>query len=256
MTSSDTQNMKKDTANPHYQLEPIAYIRTCFTDKFGIPRQPRLAPSAKGYVYLEPPFDNLDSVAGLEQSSHIWLSFIFHQHIDKGWQTKVRPPRLGGNKKLGVFATRSSFRPNALGLSVVKLDSIETIDGRLVLAVSGVDLMDGTPIVDIKPYIPYADSIPEASNGFAQQPPPKLRVNISKDLTLLCDHYQQQHAVDFKQLITEVLQQDPRPAYQSLDEARIYGMTLLNHNVRWQYQLCTHNIGETIIKVLDIEPID
>lgn len=142
-----------------YCLDPIAYVKSPFTEKFGTPRQSLLAPGAEAQLVLQAPYNNSDCVDGLDQVSHLWLTFIFHQHLGQPWKPKVRPPRLGGNAKLGVFATRTSFRPNYLGLSVVKLERIEIGNDSVVLHVSGVDLVDGTPIVDIKPYVPYADNI-------------------------------------------------------------------------------------------------
>jgi tRNA-Thr(GGU) m(6)t(6)A37 methyltransferase TsaA len=225
-----------------HTIEPIGIIKTCFPEKFGIPRQPLLAPSAKGILVLNTPFNDVDFVSGLESVSHIWLTFIFHQHVDKGWKSKVRPPRLGGNEKMGVFATRSSFRPNHLGLSVVKLDAITNENKQLCLHLSGVDLVDGTPIVDIKPYVPYVDSLPAARNDFAQAIPKIMPVNLSLQAQAFCIQYSEKTQLDVKQLIIEVLQQDPRPAYHATEvgkevgkeTGRIYGVSLLDCNVRWQ----------------------
>lgn len=221
-----------------YRIEPIGIISTCFPEKFGIPRQSLLAPSAKGKLVLLAPYNDPDCVAGLEHVSHVWLSFIFHQHVDKGWKPKVRPPRLGGNEKMGVFATRSSFRPNHLGLSVVKLDAIEIDQQQVCLHLSGVDLLDGTPIVDIKPYVPYVDSIPAASNQFADQQPALMPVMFSDVALIFCEQYKKQHGEVLQEFTTEVLQQNPRPAYHNaIDEDREYGMALLQCNIRWRYRM-------------------
>jgi tRNA (adenine37-N6)-methyltransferase len=228
-----------------YTLHPIGFIQTCFPEKFGIPRQPLLAPSAKGVLVLNAPFNDADCVLGLEGVSHIWLSFIFHAHVDKNWKPKVRPPRLGGNKKVGVFASRSSFRPNQLGLSVVSLDKITRNNGQVCLHLSGVDLLDGTPIIDIKPYVPYADSFPEAINTLAPDIPVLIPVVFSDHSLLFCAAYREKTNVDLRQLVLEVLQQDPRPAYHEDNGERIYGVALLECNVRWQCR-------EGIIQVVDI----
>ena len=157
--------MQKNNPN-RYSLDQVGVIHSCFKEKFATPRQPGLVTAALAQVELIEPFNQIDTVDGLEGFSHIWLSFIFHQTLGQGWKPKVRPPRLGGNKKLGVFATRSTFRPNPLGLSLVKLESIDTSKG-VILHVSGADLIDQTPIVDIKPYLPWVESEPTAQSGFA-----------------------------------------------------------------------------------------
>ena len=253
-----------------YSIEPIGILDTCFPDKFGIPRQAGLAPSAKGILTLHAPYNNPDCVEGLEGVSHLWLTFIFHEHIDKAWKPKVRPPRLGGNEKVGVFATRSSFRPNNLGLSLVKLDKIECSGQQLRLHLSGVDLVSGTPIVDIKPYLAYADSMPHAINTLAEQAPATMNVMFSTSALAFCQQYGtglnaglssepfNPPLVDLKQLIIEVLQQDPRPAYHRSSsiggltklDVREYGVTLMDCNVRWQCEALSQ--GATI-KVLDVQ---
>jgi len=230
-----------------YTIDPIGFINTCFPEKFGIPRQSLLAPSAKGSLILQPPYNHPDCVRGLESVSHVWLSFIFHQHSDKGWKPTVRPPRLGGNEKVGVFATRSSFRPNQLGLSVVALDDVIIDQRQVCLHFSGVDLVDGTPIVDIKPYLNYADSLPYATNAIAAQAPLHVNVEFSDSALVFCEQYKTTiknlPTTDLKQLIVEVLQQDPRPAYhhQQSQESREYGIAVLDCNVRW---VCIKQDGE------------
>lgn len=146
-----------------HSVSPIGYIRSCFMEKFAIPRQPLLAPAARGTLELLPPFDQVEALEGLEQVSHVWLLFLFHQALEDKPRLKVRPPRLGGNRSLGVFATRATHRPNGIGQSVVRLEGFEA--GRLWL--SGIDLLDGTPVLDIKPYVPYADAVADARNGIA-----------------------------------------------------------------------------------------
>jgi len=230
-----------------YTLEPLGYIKSCFPEKFGIPRQPLLAPSAKAELLLLPPFNEPDCVEGLAESSHVWLSFIFHQHVGEKWKAKVRPPRLGGNKKCGVFATRSSFRPNNLGFSAVKLDNIIVDKNAVKLIFSGVDLVNGTPIVDIKPYIPYSDVIPSATNILAEVSPAICSVIFEPSANNFCQ--QQEQGEELLQLITEVLQQDPRPAYQDIDPSRYYKMKLKDFDVQWR---CVLNAEQKIIEVVNI----
>src|SRR5690554_7581282 len=154
-----------------WSLETLGRIHSCYQEKFAVPRQPGLAPSAFATLELLPPYNQAALVEGLETFSHLWISFIFHQNLEQGWKPKVRPPRLGGNKKVGVFASRSTFRPNGLGLSVVELVDINHTKQETRIEIAGLDLLHGTPIVDIKPYIPYADALTNATAGIAQEPP-------------------------------------------------------------------------------------
>ncbi|RUO68839.1 tRNA (N6-threonylcarbamoyladenosine(37)-N6)-methyltransferase TrmO [Idiomarina ramblicola] len=228
------------------QLTPIAIIRTPFPEKFSVPRQPGLVPAALAEVELVGDYQHAKAIQGIEQFSHLWLTFEFHQH--SSWQERVRPPRLGGNEQLGVFATRSPFRPNQLGLSVVELVAVQT-EPKVVLTVRGADLVDNTPIVDIKPYIPYVDAINDARAGFAQQRPEQnLNVQFSgaSEDALRADT---SHSLDLKTLITEVLRQDPRPAYhKAQSEPRSYGTALLNYNIRWYVQQNTVFVEEISLK--------
>jgi tRNA (adenine37-N6)-methyltransferase len=207
-----------------YSFQPIAFIQTPFPEKFGIPRQPGLVPAARASLTLELPFQKPGVFDGLEGTTHLWLTFVFHHQSDD-WQPKVRPPRLGGNLKRGVFATRSPRRPNRIGLSVVKLESVELAAFRLEL--SGVDMLDETPILDIKPYVPYSDIVMEAAHGFAAEPPAKLKVRFSEAaLQELVD------LDDFRKLVEQVLSLDPRPRYHQ--DSREYGTALAGYNVRWR----------------------
>lgn len=215
------------------QITPVAIAHSCFTDKFGIPRQPLLADASRAAIELLPPFNHPETVAGLEQYSHLWLSFQFHE-VAGQWSRKVRPPRLGGNKKLGVFATRSPFRPNNIGLSVVRLIEIKT-HPKVQLIVAGADLLEGTPILDIKPYVPYADSIATATSEFAEQPPAQLKVHIPESILSAAQAYRDNWGTDLPKLIQQVLAQDPKPAYQQPDKERIYGMALCGFNLQWRY---------------------
>ncbi|MFG0583429.1 tRNA (N6-threonylcarbamoyladenosine(37)-N6)-methyltransferase TrmO [Pseudomonas sp. zjy_9] len=212
-------------------VSPVGIVHSCFKEKFAIPRQPHLAPAARGVLELLPPFDQGDAVQGLEQVSHVWLLFLFHQALEDRPRLKVRPPRLGGNQSVGVFSTRATHRPNGIGQSVVRLERVEP--GRLHL--SGIDLLDGTPVLDIKPYVPYADSVAEAHNGMADAPPPLILVDW-QDAAL---QQAQQHALrlgePLVELIEQCLAQDPRPAYQQPQPDRRYGARFWDLDVHWHY---------------------
>lgn len=222
-------------ARQGYGFDPIAYVRSPFGEKFGIPRQPGLAPSAIGQVQLLPPYDLPEALDGLEQVSHIWLIWLFHQIPPGNWHPRVRPPRLGGNRSLGVFASRSMFRPNPIGLSLVRLESISREPGRLYLEISGLDLLDGTPILDIKPYLPYSDSIPDAYHHLAAEAPEAvLELEFAADALQTLASMERQEAAGLKRLLQEILCLDPRPAYRHGQfDSRKYGMRLLGREVRW-----------------------
>ncbi|WP_019029090.1 tRNA (N6-threonylcarbamoyladenosine(37)-N6)-methyltransferase TrmO [Colwellia piezophila] len=218
-----------------FQFETIGLIESPYQEKFAIPRQPNLVSAAKGKVVLIGEANNPDLIRDIEQFSHLWLLFVFHGTQAQGWKPLVRPPRLGGNVKTGVLATRSTFRPNPIGMSVVKLDKVVTVKKQTVLHISGLDLLNGTPILDIKPYIPYSDAIVDAQAGFAQgQPDAGLSVQFSRQaqhgLSAHLDEYS-----DLSLLIEQVLAQDPRPAYkQGKRDDKIYGMSLYDLNITWQ----------------------
>jgi len=208
-------------------MKIIAHIHTDFTTKFGIPRQSGLVESLKGKIIFEPPYRNIEALRGLDGFSHIWLIWEFSETKRDGWSPLVRPPRLGGNKKQGVFATRSPFRPNPIGLSSVRLERIEwqTLQGP-VLHVLGADLMNGTPIFDIKPYITYADSHPAAVSGFTE-PIEEHKLQVVLPEALLPDIPQALHTP-----LEEILANDPRPSYQD-DPERVYGITYAGMNIRF-----------------------
>ena len=211
-------------------MRPIARIHSDFSTKFGVPRQSGLVDSLEATVVFESEFRNPDALRGLEGFSHIWLVWVFDQAVRKDWSPTVRPPRLGGNTRMGVFATRSPFRPNPIALSCVKLAGIEeTVDHGTVLRILGADLMDGTPILDIKPYIPYADSHPEALGGFASVPAGEtLEVIIPPELLERVPENRQE-------ALRGVLAQDPRPHYQE-DPERVYGFGFAGMEVKFSVE--------------------
>lgn len=213
--------------------EPVAIAHTPFKEKFAIPRQPQLAPAATGIIQLCAPYDDPLALAGLEGVSHVWLLFAFHRATPPkaGPRLRVRPPRLGGNEQCGVFATRSSHRPNNIGQSVVALERIEGTR----LWVSGVDLLDGTPILDIKPYVPYADALPHAYNHLAPKPPAQVTVEWRTEARQQAEWQQQRLQQPVIELIEQCLAQDPKPAYQQPNSEREYGVQFWDINVVWHY---------------------
>ena len=227
-------------------LTPVAIIRTPYKEKFSVPRQPDLVRDGTGVIELLPPYNIPETVRGLEQFSHLWLIFQFDRIETGKWHPTVRPPRLGGNRRMGVFATRSTHRPNPIGLSKVELKKVECKNGDVKLYVGAVDLVDGTPIFDIKPYIAYADQAPNAVSGFAQhKTETHLTVTFTQKVQPILAQIERKYPF-IKRFITEVLQQDPRPAYhQEKHPARIYGITLYDYNIRFQFD------GH-IVKVVDI----
>ena len=210
-----------------YVIKPIARLRCDFDGKFGIPRQAGIVEALEGRIVFEPDYRRKEALRGLEQFSHLWLIWQFSEAVREDWSPTVRPPRLGGNTRLGVFATRSPFRPNALGLSCVKLLGIED-DPALgaVIRVGGADLMDGTPIYDIKPYLPYADCKPDALGGFAPDAGATLRVAFAPGTEALIPE-------EKRAALRGVLANDPRPRYQH-DPDRVYGLSFAGKNVKFR----------------------
>ncbi|WP_285817614.1 tRNA (N6-threonylcarbamoyladenosine(37)-N6)-methyltransferase TrmO [Echinimonas agarilytica] len=212
----------------------IGYVRSPYLEKFAVPRQPGLAKAAIGHCDLVGECGHPEAVRGLGEFSHIWVIFEFHQTKQQGWKPLVRPPRLGGNRKVGVFASRSTYRPNSIGMSLVKIIAIDHlfVDGKPVnrISVEGLDLVDGTPILDIKPYLAYAESVPDAKGGYADSPPPATKRIVFGQSA------RDQLAPNTILLIEQVLQQDPRPAYQR-DQIgdRIYGVKLDGWNIRFRF---------------------
>jgi tRNA-Thr(GGU) m(6)t(6)A37 methyltransferase TsaA len=221
-------------------LEPIGIMHSPYREKFGIPRQPGLV-DVESRLELLPGFDRPEMLDGLTGFSHLWLTFVFHACVAQGWRARVRPPRLGGNARVGVYASRSPFRPNHLGLSVVELLGVELGD-KVSLRLRGADLLDGTPVLDIKPYVPYVDALPDARGGFAPDAPAELAVHFAAEAEAAL-------AADpaLRHLISAVLAQDPRPAYQGDDADRVYGMRLAAVNLRFR-------IIAGVVEVLAVEP--
>ena len=224
------------------QLEPIAHVRSCFGGKFAVPRQPGLCPSAWGEVVFAKGYDQAEALRGLEGFSHVWLVFGFHETADKGWKPTVRPPRLGGNERVGVFASRATHRPNGLGLSLVVLEGIE-LDGPdgPMLRVGGLDLLDGTPIYDIKPYLAYAESVPDARSGFAGGEIERLEVIVEESAAEVFNGLPPRAQA----VIKEALSLDPRPAVQAEETDRVYGASLCGHEVRF-------TVGEDACRIVEI----
>lgn len=222
-----------DTQTTAFQCQPIGLVHSCFKEKFGIPRQPGLALTARAELELIGDYARMDAVRGLDRCSHIWVLFLFSEHLDRGWTPLVRPPRSQGGK-MGVFATRATFRPNPIGMSVVKLDRIEDRSGTPILHLSGIDILDGTPVIDIKPYLPYADSLPDARYDYATDSQKKcLAVHFSEPAQQMLSNHPDQEA--FRQLIEDLLSCDPRPTHRRKpDDQRIYGIRLEHYNVRWR----------------------
>lgn len=224
------------------EMHPIAHMRSDFPTKFGIPRQSGLVEELRSMIVFEPEYRSEDALRGIEDFSHLWLIWQFSQAVREGWSPTVRPPRLGGNTRMGVFATRSPFRPNNLGLSCVRLlEKRHTKEFGTVLVVGGADLMDGTPIFDIKPYIPYGDCIPQATGGFTSRVGDfLLKVDFPQELLKKLPPDKQAAAIG-------VLSHDPRPSYQN-QPGRVYGLSFGGFDIRF-------TVEEEILTVLNVEPL-
>ena len=218
---------EKGQAMSDYVIRPIAHIESDFPEKFGIPRQAGIAEACQARLIFEEGFRDPEALRGIEGFSHLWLIWQFSENLRQDFSPTVRPPRLGGNRRMGVFATRSPFRPNALGLSCVRLLRLEkTADRGVTLIVGGADLMDGTPVFDIKPYIPYADAHPDALGGFAPDSGEKLTVGFLRG-------QEEKIPPDKLKALRQVLENDPRPRYQS-DPERVYGMGFAGFEVKFR----------------------
>lgn len=214
-------------------FKTIGIVHSPYKEKFGVPRQPNLVPLAKGELHLLTPFNHPDCVRGLEKFSHLWLLFVFSATAQQGWHNTVRPPRLGGNERVGVFASRSTFRPNPIGLSAVELHDIIVKREQIILKLGSVDLMDQTPIIDIKPYIPYSDCYPDALASYAiKKPENQLVVQFSQQVEQKIAEQS-----ELRELIIQVISQDPRPAYKKNTAIRQeFGIKLYHYNIRWQVE--------------------
>ncbi|MDX9785579.1 MAG: tRNA (N6-threonylcarbamoyladenosine(37)-N6)-methyltransferase TrmO [Desulfobacterales bacterium] len=228
-------------------FEPIGVIRSCYKEKFGIPRQAGLVSQAEAILEMLPPYNREEAFRGLEAFSHIWVVFLFHDIDHRARRATVRPPRLGGNKRIGVFATRSGFRPNPIGMSAVALDGIRYVDGVLKLHLKGGDFLDDTPVLDIKPYIPYADCLPAAGGGFAASPPEKrfdVIFSTAAEERCRCLAGELPH---LKAFITGLLQSDPRPAYYEEKPAKKrFGTRIYDFDIQWE-------CGDSTVHVISID---
>ncbi len=218
-------------------MQKIARVSSPYRQKFAIPRQPNLVKEARGKLLFSPAYCDPNTLRGLEQFSHLWLIFVFHAVAEEGWSATVQPPRLGGKEHIGVFASRSMFRPNPIGLSVVENLGWEQQSDKLILHVGGLDLLDGTPILDIKPYLPYADSLPTASAGFASAAPGGKHTIVFNPEAKQALEQMRTDYPELENFITAVLQQDPRPAWRQKDnDDKQYGMSLYDLNIKWRVQ--------------------
>jgi tRNA-Thr(GGU) m(6)t(6)A37 methyltransferase TsaA len=228
-----------------FTLSPIGTIHSCFGEKFAIPRQPGLVKSATAELELLAPYNTPDALRGVEQFSHLWILFLFHRSARGEWKATVRPPRLGGNERIGVFASRSNFRPNPLGLSVVNLLKVNGTR----LHIGGGDFLDGTPVLDIKPYIPYADSIPEARGAFAHDAPePVNQVQFLPEADQAVQSLENEQRPALRQLICDMLAYNPRPAYHAEDPERVFGTRIFDLELQWRH-------SATTVQVISIHPV-
>lgn len=225
------------TDNMTTMMKTIAIVHSPYKQKFAIPRQPGLVSAAKGQIELLGECNNIDLIRDIELHSHLWLIFVFHATHEQGWKPLIKAPRLGGNKKTGILSSRSTFRPNPIGMSVVKFEGITRCNKRHFINISGLDLLDGTPILDIKPYIPYSDKIDFATSEFAPAPQEhNIKVSFNKTAVEQLAHFQNRYP-SLELFIKQVLQQDPRPAYKKQsNETQHYGMSLYDLNIRWHIE--------------------
>lgn len=228
-----------------FNFQAIGHVRSPFKDRFGVPRQPGLASQARGVIKLNSDPDLKTALRSLDEFSHLWIVFVFHEHGGRNWKPSIRPPRLGGNVKVGVLSSRSPHRPNPIGLSAVVLEKIDMdAVGGPEIHVAGLDLIDGTPVLDIKPYIPYADSIPDANAGWASTPIPRHPVAFSVEALKHIQEFDSEGEKNLKELIIEILELDPRPAFQKrqtpVDQSSSwgsrYGFDVLDYDIK--YEIC------------------
>lgn len=232
----------------HFSFDTIGIVHSCYKDKFAIPRQARLVTASTASIELFPPYNNVEATRGLENFSHLWLSFVFHLHIDKGWNTTVKPPRLDGKQRFGVFATRASFRPNPIGLSLVEMDSIEQQGAKLFIHIKGADLLDQTPILDIKPYIPYTDSLPDAKGGFTDQIKEELfEVQFTEASWQDCEQAKKNYP-EIEIFIRQLLCLDHRAYFYKKIE-KIYSTRVYVYDLKWR-------INDKVVEVISLKTVD
>lgn len=232
--------------NATFTFETLGTVRSCYKQKFGIPRQAGLSPSASAVIEISAPYSQIEAFEALSTSSHIWVQFVFHESDTGSWKTKVKAPRLGGNKSISVFATRSPNRPNPIGLSAVRLHKIECVGDKIELHISGGDFLDGTPVLDIKPYVPYCDVISDATNSFADAPPGALNVEFSEiakqALSTISDE-------GLAALIVETLELNPAPQYLKPEHGRRFHLQLHEFDIEWVLE------SNESIRVENIRPV-
>ncbi len=230
-----------------WSFNTIAVIESPCKEKFGVPRQSGLVPELTANIVLLPPYDREEAIEQLDTFSHIWVLSVFHEAMTEDWRPTVRPPRLGGNKRVGVFASRSPFRPNPIALSVFKLEGVERCDDQLQLLVSGCDLVHGTPVLDIKPYLPYADCIADARAGYVETIDRNLLpVIFESDAAQACAEIESNGHPGFCVLIERLIAQDPRPAYHDESRQQIYGLRIYDYNVRFRVER-----GQAVVTAID-----
>jgi len=261
MTTLNRPKKKKKPDWPDWTFETIGVLRSAYKDKFGIPRQSGMTPEAKGWIELDPHPFFAQACKDLDRFSHLWIVFVFHEHRSKSWKPSIRPPRLGGAKRVGVLASRSPHRPNPIGLSAVKLDRLELDhpDGPRI-HVSGLDILDGTPILDIKPYLPYADVIESANSGWAEGPIPRTPVDYT-DRALRDIEARVPQVPNLKHMIQEILELDPRPASQrrkmpadaEASEGLAFGFTIADYDVKWEIREKRFLVTE-VVDLIDGKP--
>ncbi|MGO1296825.1 MAG: tRNA (N6-threonylcarbamoyladenosine(37)-N6)-methyltransferase TrmO [Vibrio sp.] len=229
-----------------HNIASIGLVESPYKEKFAVPRQPSLVPAASARIRLLGEINCAEAIRGIEQFSHLWLLFLFDQNLAKGWKPTVRPPRLGGNERIGVLASRSTFRPNGIGMSAVELRGVSQIGDQYYLDVGNVDLVDATPVIDIKPYIPYSDAIPTAQGGYADSVPETLLVLFSDAAQMTLQSVTDRQTV--QTVIEQVLAQDPRPAYKkNKPDNKEYAVNLYNFNIKF-------TVIDNLVHVTAIEP--
>ncbi|MGD8912593.1 MAG: tRNA (N6-threonylcarbamoyladenosine(37)-N6)-methyltransferase TrmO [Candidatus Thiodiazotropha sp.] len=232
-----------------FEFQPIGIIHSCFKEKFGIPRQSRLITEAEARLEILPPYNRAEAFRELADYSHLWIIFVFHASASGDWKPTVRPPRLGGNQRVGVFASRSPVRPNPIGLSVVDLLKLDLSYNSVNLHLGGIDLLDGTPVLDIKPYLPYVDAIPDAKSGYATEAPGEaIELSYSDVAENVLNQLPAEKARQLRRLILRILQNDPRPAYLDETKRSRFGMRLYDFNIRWE-------IKGGAFHIIEVQPI-